>query len=236
MQTKHDEETRSWNQGIFAGKFFGRLSVEARADFASIAHPSQYSSNVILFSENDSPDEVFEVLEGEVRLSLCSSDGKRLILHIASKGEIIGLVSAFSGNPREVTAETICDSKLAVIRQPDFHSFLRRHPEAYSAVTQEVTGRYSLACDQLRTVGLSFTASEKLARLLLNLSQSGQTGECETKIRFSHTHEEIGQLIGATRETVTRAFRKFRESDLVMFSGTTLSIPNRLALEKYASD
>jgi CRP/FNR family cyclic AMP-dependent transcriptional regulator len=235
MLTKHDEVSRSWNRSIFAGEFFSRLSEGAQADFVSIAQLSNFSSNVILFSENDSSTEIFEVLEGEVKLSLCATDGKRLILRIAKKGEIIGLASAFSGNPSEFTAETLRDSKLAVIRQPDFHKFLRRHPESYSAVTQEVTRKYSLACGQLRTVGLSFTAPEKLARLLLSLSASGQTGDCKTSIRFSLTHEQAGEFIGATRETVARAFRKLRELDLVMFSGTRLCIPNRLALEKYAS-
>jgi CRP/FNR family cyclic AMP-dependent transcriptional regulator len=236
MQTKHDEVSSTGNQGILAGTFFNRLSAKAQLDFGSIAHQSRFSPNVILFLENDSSTEIFEVLEGEIKLSLCSSDGKRLILGIAKKGEIVGLASALSGSPCEVTAETLCQSKLAVIGRADFHRFLRCHPEAYPAVTLEVTRNYNLACDQLRTLGLPFTASEKLARLLLSLSQSGKTEECETNVRIPLTHEEIGEFIGATRETVSRALSKFRDCHLVTFSGSTLNIPSRLALEKYASN
>ncbi len=236
MQTKHDEVSSTGNHGILAGTFFSRLSVKAQLDFGSIAHQSRFSPNMILFLENDPSTEIFEILEGEIKLSLCSSDGKRLILGIAKKGEIVGLASALSESPCEVTAETLCHSKLAVIGRPDFHRFLLCHPEAYPAVTLEVTRNYSLACDQLRTLGLPFTASEKLARLLLSLSQSSKTEECETNVLFSLTHEEIGEFIGATRETVSRALSKFRDCHLATFNGSTLNIPSRLALEKYASN
>jgi CRP/FNR family cyclic AMP-dependent transcriptional regulator len=236
MQTKHTEVSSTGNQGILAGTFSKSLSAKAQLDFGAIAHQSRFSPNVILFLENDPSSEIFEVLEGEIKLSLCSSDGKRLILGIAKKGEIVGLASALSGSPCELTAETLCQSKLAVIGRADFHRFLRCYPEAYPAVTLEVTRNYSLACDRLRTLGLPFTASEKLARLLLSLSRSCKTEECETNVRFPLTHEEIGEFIGATRETVSRALSKFRDCHLVTFNGSTLNIPSRLALEKYASN
>ena len=88
-----------------------------------------------------------------------------------------------------------------------------------------------MACEQLRTVGLASTAPEKLARLLLDWSENGQTTECGTRFRFSLTHEEIGEFIGASRETVTRTLSVFKSRRLVAFQGSMLTIPSRVALE-----
>jgi CRP-like cAMP-binding protein len=87
----------------------------------------------------------------------------------------------------------------------------------------------------LRTVALSSSAPEKLARLLLDWSKDGQTTESGSRCRFSLTHEEVGEFIGTSRETVTRTLKVFKSLRLVTFHGSTLSIPNRTALESYAA-
>ena len=102
-------------------------------------------------------------------------------------------------------------------------------------MTEELSRHVSMAFEQLRTVALSSSAPEKLARLLLEWSDSGQTTmECGSKVRFSMTHEEIGQFIGASRETVTRTLSTFKTRRLVAFQGSMLTIPSRTALASYA--
>jgi len=190
---------------------------------------------MVLFSEKDPAQGVFIVLEGEVKLSINSADGRRLILRIAKKGEILGMDSALSGQASEMTAETLYPSKIAKISRRDFLGFMVRHPEAYQVVTEELSRQISMACAQLRTVALSSSAPEKLARLLLELGQSGgQSTEAGTRFRFSLTHEEIGEFIGTSRETVTRTLSNFKTRRLVDFHGSTLTIPNKTALASYA--
>jgi CRP/FNR family transcriptional regulator len=197
--------------------------------------PSSYAANVVLFSEKDPAQGIFTVIEGEVKLSINSSDGRRLSLRIARKGEILGLASTLSGSPYDVTAETLYPAKVAHIGRRDFLNFLARHPEANQVVIEELSRDVTKACDQLRTVGLSATAPEKLARLLLDWSDSGQATECGgARFRFSMTHEEIGEFIGASRETVTRTLTRFKTRRLVAFQGSMLTIPNRTALANYA--
>jgi len=94
--------------------------------------------------------------------------------------------------------------------------------------------QYAMACEQLRTVGLSTSAPEKLARLLLDWSETGQTTEAGTRFRFTLTHGEIGEFIGTSRETVTRTLSDFRSRKLVAFHGSSLTIPSRSALESFA--
>jgi CRP/FNR family transcriptional regulator len=215
-------------------EFFSKLSIEAVQDLMSIEHPTSYPANMILFSEKDPAQGVFVVLEGEVKLSINSSDGRRLILRIAKRGEILGLDSALSGQASEMTAETLYPCKIARIARRDFLSFMSRHPEAYKIVTEELGRQIGMACAQLRTVALSSSAPEKLARLLLDFSQSGHTTELGTRFRFSLTHEEIGEFIGTSRETVTRTLSAFKTRHLVNFKGSTLTIPSKAALATYA--
>jgi CRP/FNR family transcriptional regulator len=97
------------------GEFFNKLSPLAMKDISSMAHGSNYPAGMILFSEKDPAPGVYIVLEGEVKLSMNSSDGRRLILRIAKKGEILGLASALSGRPCEMTAETLYPARIAAI-------------------------------------------------------------------------------------------------------------------------
>lgn len=231
MLSAHNTVSAPNSQQQAAGEFMNNLSQEARHDLLSLAHASSFPSGISLFNEKDSASGVYFVLEGEVKLSMNSAEGKRLILRIARKGEVLGLASALSGRPCEMTAEILYPAKIATVRRTDFLNFLTRHPEVYRTVTEELSRSYNLACDQLRTVGLSSSAPEKLARLLLEWSENGQTTERGTRCRFPLTHGEIGEFIGASRETVTRTLSTFKSRHLVVFNGSTLMIPSRAALE-----
>jgi len=235
MASTFTTSSSSSTQAQPADTFINKLTPAALQDFQSMLFPASYAASVVIFSEKDPAQGVYVVLEGEVKVSLNSRDGRRLSLAIARKGEILGMASTLAGSPYDVTAETLYPAKVAHIGRRDFLNFLSCHPEAYQAVIAELSRSVTKACDQLRTVGLSATAPEKLARLLLDWSDSGQTTECGgRRFRFSMTHEEIGEFIGASRETVTRTLSNFRHRRLVDFKGSMITIPNRSALASYA--
>src|SRR5271169_1253694 len=150
--------------------FFCQLSAPALKDFNVVRSPATYPAGAILFLEKQNPRGVFVLCAGQVKLSISSSSGKTLILRIAKPGEILGLMATMSNRPYEVTAETLHPCQVAFIRREDFLRFVAKHPEAYQGVVKQLSTLYSGACQQLRTVGLSASASEKLARLLLDWS------------------------------------------------------------------
>jgi len=234
MGTMQNVAIANGNQARLAGEFFNKLTPDALKEITAMAVAVNYPAGKVIFSERDTNSSIYIVLEGEVKLSMNSSDGRRLILRIARKGEILGLSSTLSGKASEITAETLYPAKLAPISRRDFSNFLMRHPEVYQTVTEELSREYTLACEQLRTVGLSNSAPEKLARLLLEWSQNGKTTEAGTHFRFPLTHGEIGEFIGASRETVTRTLSIFKSRHLVDFHGSMLTISNKSALESYA--
>jgi CRP/FNR family transcriptional regulator len=236
MQAIHNgvESVGGQVQNQYPGELFKKFSPAALKDLSSIAASSTYDAGFALYSERDESHGIYIVLEGEVKLSINSSEGRRLSLRIARKGDILGLASALSGSPYETTAETVYPSRLVPIGRREFLGFMMRHPEAYQVLSEELTREFTMACEQLRTVGLSSSAPEKLARLLLDWSENGQTFESGTKFRFSMTHEEIGEFIGASRETVTRTLSTFKHQRLVAFNGSILTIPSKAALASYA--
>jgi CRP/FNR family cyclic AMP-dependent transcriptional regulator len=234
MYTTSETMTGSKGQTKQLGEFFKKLSPAALRDLESMQFPTLYQPGQLLFSEKTLPAGIFIVVSGDVKLSINSSEGKRLILSIAKAGEVLGLSSVLSGLPSEMTAEVLYPSRIAIIERDQFLAFMSRHPEVYQVVTQELSLQYKVACEQLRTVALSGSAPEKLARLLLEWSENGQKTGASTRFRFSLTHEEIGEFIGASRETVTRTLSTFKTRHLVAFHGSILEIPSRVALENVA--
>jgi CRP/FNR family cyclic AMP-dependent transcriptional regulator len=219
-----------------ASGFFCQLSAPALKDFEAVRSPATYSAGALLFLEKQGPRGVFVLCAGEVKLSISSSAGKRLILRIARPGEILGLMATMSGSPYEVTAETLHPCQVAFIRRDDFLHFAAKHPEVYQGAVKQLSTLYSEACEQLRTVGLSASAPEKLARLLLDWSAESKDTKQRVPIRLPLTHEEIAEFIGTTRETVTRTLSEFKSRQLVAREGSTLMISNRAALETIGCD
>ncbi len=214
-----------------ADGFFCQLSQTATDDFNTVRSQATYPAGAILFLENQDPRGVFVLCGGEVKLSISSSGGKTLILRIAKPGEILGLMATMSGNPYEVTAETLHPCQVSFVRRGDFLRFVNKHPEAYQGVVRQLSSNYSGTCKQLRTVGLSTSAPEKLARLLLDWSADAKDSKPDSQIKMPLTHEEIAEFIGTTRETVTRTLSEFKGRRLVSLQGSTLMICNRPALE-----
>jgi len=211
--------------------FFCQMSPKAVKDFDAIKSSSAYPEGSVLFLENQDPRGIFVLCAGEVKLSISSREGKTLILRIAKAGEILGLMSVLSGKPYEVTAETIRPCQIAFVRRDDFMRFLAQHAEASQGVVRQLSSNYHGACEQLRTVGLSTSAEERLARLLLEWSEGAEETKMGTRVTLPLTHEEIAECIGSSRETVTRTLSEFKHRNLVTLKGSTLLIPNRAALE-----
>src|SRR5579863_3206598 len=124
MQTMNNAVQSRRSQVQRTGEFFSKLSPEALRDLTSLEHPSSYPANMILFSEKEPARGIYVVLEGEVKLSINSTDGKRLSLSIARKGDILGLSSALTGSPYEMTAETLYPSRIAPIGRRDFLDYV----------------------------------------------------------------------------------------------------------------
>ena len=219
------------NCGLRAAGFFCQLHPTTLKAFNAARSTATYPGGAVLYLEKQDPRGVFVLCAGEVKLSISSSAGKTLILRIAKPGEVLGLMAVLTNTPYEVTAETIHPCQVAFIRRSDFLQLLAKHPELHEGVVKQLTTLYSGACEQLRTVGLSASAPERVARLLLDWASEGRQTRLGTEIKIPLTHEEIAEFVGTTRETVTRTLSDFKTKRLVVLQGSTLTIANRAALE-----
>src|SRR6202047_315716 len=184
-------------------RLFCNLSPPALERLAAITSAAAYPKGATLFVEGQSPRGVFILCSGRVKLSTTSADGRSLILRVSESGEVLGLPATVTGKPYELTADVIEPTQANFISRDDFLRFLRENGEAALRVAQQLGETYHSAIAEMRTIGLSHSAGEKLARFLLDLSADHAVEKGEVKLTLTFTHEEIAQMIGAARETVS---------------------------------
>jgi CRP/FNR family cyclic AMP-dependent transcriptional regulator len=214
-----------------ADKSLGDFSAAVADAVEQSALTTTYPTGAVLFAEGQAQRGVFIVRRGRVKLSVCGSDGRTLILRMVEPGGILGVASAMSGRVYEATAETQEPSEISFLRQTDLLRLMRLHGEIALWVTQHLSQDYTTTCREIRDLMLSDSASEKLARLLMGWLDSNADSKQSGHVKMALTHEEIGQMIGTSRETVSRLFAGFKKQHLIQQNGATLVIPNRLALE-----
>lgn len=213
-------------------RLFCNLAPAALDRLSEITGSATYPKGATLFVEGQASRGVFILCSGHVKLSTSSSDGKTLILRISEPGDLLGLPATISGRPYEVTANVIEPTQANFISRTDFLDFLREHGDAALHVAQELSETYQAAFAEMRSIGLSHSAGEKLARFLLDWSANHKPENGIVKFNMTLTHEEIAQMIGASRETVTRLFADFKQKNLVQIKGSSITIKDQAGLER----
>ena len=215
---------------------FCNMSDESVGTLDSIKFTGLYPKGSSLFVEGDEARGIYILCSGRAKLTTSSTEGKTLIVKIAQAGDILGASATILGKPYEVSAETIEPSQINFIKREDFMNFLGMNPEACMHAAQQLSEKYLSAQREIRSLGLSQTTSEKLGRLILDWCDDG--GEQTTKgirLKVLLTHEEVAQMIGTTRETVTRLFSDFKRRSIIDVKGSSMYITNKPLLESLVS-
>ena len=219
-----------------ADRIFCDLPASALQIFENIKYATVYPQGAVLFVEGQTPRGIFVLCKGAVKLSINSPSGRTMIVKLAEPGEVLGLSATVSGKPYEVTAETIDPCQVNFVKRDDFLRFLKDDVEACFKVAEQLSEKYHNACNEVRSLGLSHSAAEKLAKLLLEWSsKNGEAAKAEPRLTMRLTHEEIAQMIGTSRETVTRLFANMKKHQIVQSKGATLVIRNTMALREIAN-
>jgi CRP/FNR family transcriptional regulator, cyclic AMP receptor protein len=213
-------------------RLFCNLPTAAIQALATITSAAVYPKGATLFVEGQFPRGVFVLCRGRVKLSTSSADGRTLILRMSESGEVLGLPATVTGKPYELTAEVIEPTQANFIARNDFLRFLSENGDVALRVAQQLGETYHSAVAEMRTIGLSHSAGEKLARFLLDLCADHAETDREIRLTITLTHEEIAQIIGASRETVTRIFSDFKKRQFLQVKGSTVVIKNKAALEE----
>lgn len=211
---------------------FCNLPHAAVQRLSKIASTSFYPKGATLFVEGQPGRGIFILCTGRVKLSISSLDGKTLIVRLSEPGEVLGLPATVTETPYELTAEVVEPTQANFVSRQDFLGFLREYGEVAVRVAQQLGQTYHRAVGEMRTIGLSHSAEEKMARFLLTLTAEHKSEKGPVKTKLTLTHEDIAQMIGTSRETVTRVFADFRKKNILSIEGSTLTLKDRSSLER----
>ena len=211
---------------------FCNLPLPALKKLNEIKSTAVYPKSTTLFIEGQQPRGVFVLCAGKAKLFTSSSDGKTIITKISEAGDVLGLNATISNRPYEVTAEMMEPGQANFIARDALQQFLREYGEVALRVAEQLSRNYYAAYEEIRTLGLTSSPSEKFAKLLLSWSPKGGDTNEPAHLTLTLTQEEIAEMIGTTRETVSRLFSDFKKKQLLQLKGSTLIIRNKPALEK----
>lgn len=203
--------------------------------FEDIKLSSIHPRGAVLFAEGQPAGGVYVLCAGRAKVSISSSEGKTVILRIAQPGDLLGVNSVLKGLPYEATVETLERCRIDFVSRADLLRLLDKSKTARVGVSQSLGNELSNVVERARSLLLSQSAAEKLARLLLEWCD--EFGELTPKgIRLNHglTQEEIAQMICASRETVSRLFTELKQKQIVRLNGTGIFVRDREALELIA--
>ena len=197
--------------------------------FAEVTREKSYPKGSVILFEDDPGDSLFVVREGRVKVVLIGEDGREVILGVLGIGEYFGELSLIDDRPRSAHVIAMEDSNLLVLRREDFRRRVESSPNVAWALLTELSRRLRRADDKIGGLVL-LDVPGRIARLLLDLAEESGSNAVEKSL----THQTIAQMIGASRETVSRAMKDFQDAGWITVERRRIAIADRSALEQRA--
>ena len=197
--------------------------------FAELVRERSFPKGSVIVFEDDPGDALYLVAKGQVKVVLIGEDGREVILSVLGEGNFFGEMSLIDEKPRSATVIAMVDSAVLVLRREDFQARLRTSPEIAIALLRELSRRLRRADEKIGSLVL-LDVSGRLADLILRLAEE----EGGDRITKKLTHNVLAQMIGSSRETVSRTMRDFTERELVQVTRKEITILNRPLLERAA--
>src|SRR5215471_4172544 len=210
---------------------FRRLSDGEREALFARARTQRYAANESIFLMGAPGDSMVAVLSGTIRISVPSPDGKEIVLAILGPGEICGEIALLDGKERTADARAATNCIVVVLERRDVLAFFAQYPDAWSKLIDVLCERLRTADQPMAEFALS-PVPVRLARALLRLATSeGQPVNGRPVERVHLTQRELGNVIGATRESVNKYLRAWQRKGCVRIADRMIVITNRTAVE-----
>ena len=215
-------------------RLFCNLSDDALRRFDEIGTHVSFPGRAVVFEEGQRVTGVFIVCTGQLKLLSTSREGRTMILRLAGPGDVLGLSAMLNDVPHEVTAETIEPTQLKSVRSADFLQFLEAYGEVGQKTSKTLAREYREVFLDARRLALSGSAAGRLAQLLLEWANTAACGKPELRFTMALTHEELANMAGTSRETVTRLLNQFDRDLLITRRGSSITILNAAGLSLLA--
>lgn len=216
-------------------RLFDGISPSEMQEMEKITRMEEVKKRQPLYLPGDPSSSVYFLKRGRVKIANTAPSGKEVTFDILEAGDIFGELDVLEDAPRSTSAETLDDALICVIPRKDFDQYLAMHPSVMYKLTKLIGLR--LKKIQSRVEDLVFR--EVPARLAHLLSELGKTqGVAEKqgiRLNVKLTHQEMANLIGCSRETVSTIMGQFRDDGLIQMDGRTITILKPSALSQLVS-
>ncbi len=203
---------------------FAALDEEAAAALSTRLSIRGVPRGHVVFREGDTGDRLFVVLDGKVKISRTSPDGRENLLSVLGPGEMFGELSLFDPGARTATATTITDSRLASLDHDDLRPWLTGRPEVATHLLRALAQRLRRTNEAMADLVFSDVPG-RVAKALLDLADKFGDEDAEgVRVRHDLTQEELAQLVGASRETVNKALSEFANRGWLRLEGRSVVI------------
>lgn len=214
-------------EALRAVPLFAHLKDDDLERIAQVARERSYPKNSVIVFEDDPGDTLFVVLKGQVKVVLVGEDGREVILSTMTGNDFFGEMALIDDEPRSAHVIAMEDSELLVVRREDFQNQLTESPKIAVGLVRALTKRLRKADNKIGSLVL-LDVTGRVARLLLDAADE-EGGE---RITRKLTHHMIAQMIGSSRETVSRTMRALQDKEYIEVSKTAITIVDRPALLK----
>ncbi len=175
----------------------------------------QYQKDDYIFLEGEAPEALYVVKTGKIKVLRHSTDGKDVVLRVASPGQMLGSVAVFDGGGYPGTAQAIEDCCLLVIARNDCLTLVTRYPVFALAVINDMGTRLRGSAEQIRSLAVE-RVEQRIARVLLKLGASAGADTADGRvIEMPLTRQDVADMTGTTVETAIRVMSKFRRLELI---------------------
>jgi CRP/FNR family cyclic AMP-dependent transcriptional regulator len=213
---------------------FEGLAAEQRRALVARSRIRKLAADETVFLMGSPGDSMMAVLSGHVRISVPSPDGKEIVLAILRPGEIFGEIALLDGKERTADARAATDCSLAILERRDVLSFFDQYPSSWLRLVEVLCERLRQTDRQMAEVallGLPVRLAKAVLRMAAFDSQSA-SGGAAGQVRLSQ--RELGNLVGATRESVNKCLREWQRKGVVRIAESLITIVDRPALEELA--
>jgi CRP/FNR family cyclic AMP-dependent transcriptional regulator len=186
----------------------------------------------VLFRRGEYPENIFIVCRGTIKLSSSSRSGNDFIVKLASPGDVLGMSAAIANLPYEVTAESLTPCLLRVLPSVDVRRMIAESDTAKDCVTELLARQHQTAVADACRSGLSDSITDRVASVLLKLGQEFHRADSQTAFCLSLTHQEIAEMVGSRRETVTRSMSQLRQEGIIALNGRQITLLRQERLEE----
>lgn len=193
-----------------------------------------YPAGSILYREGESCGRAFVICRGEVRLTRTSADGSRTILKIAKSGELLGVGEALGSTEYVASAEVIEDSSIACLGREQLIGLMARHAIAGTRISEFLSSECVNGFVDVCLLRQTSCASVKLGQFMLRWVETRRSGR-DQWIEIPYTHSDIAQMLGASRETVTRLLGSLRKRHVLEVKRKRLRVIDLPALRQVAN-